>query len=530
MLFTSYEFLLFLLILLLVYYLIPKKGQWILLLAASYLFYLFSGPDNLIYILFTTISTYFLVAQIQKNRDAEESWLREHKAEMDRAQRKAYKEKNKQIRWRWLLLCIILNIGMLALVKYTNFAISNVNGILDFFGSGARLSFLDIALPMGISFYVFKTLGYAIDVYRGKYRQENNIFKLALFVSFFPQLIQGPISRFDYLSRTLFEEHRFDKKQVAFGLQRVLWGYFKKLVIADRILIAVNTIIGNTDTYRGVWVFAGMLFYAVELYADFTGGIDITIGISQALGVIVEENFIRPYFSKDIKEYWNRWHITMGKWFTDYIFYPISVCQPMLKLSKKARRTFGEKFGRRVTVYISCLVVWFATGIWHGASWNFIVWGLGNGIVILISQELEPFYRWFHGKVPVKGTTGWKIFQILRTNLLMCALRTFDCYRDVPLTFRMLGTMFTDLNINELFSGGMLQLGLTAVDFEILIFGVLVMFSVSMIQRSGSVREKITAKPYVWKAALWFGMFVMVLLWGTYGIGYDASQFIYNQF
>lgn len=142
-----------------------------------------------------------------------------------------------------------------------------------------------------------------------------------------------------------------------------------------------------------------------------SGGIDITIGISQALGVIVEENFIRPYFSKDIKEYWNRWHITMGKWFTDYIFYPISVCQPMLKLSKKARRTFGEKFGRRVTVYISCLVVWFATGIWHGASWNFIVWGLGNGIVILISQELEPFYRWFHGKVPVKGTTAGRFFR-----------------------------------------------------------------------------------------------------------------------
>lgn len=529
MLFTSYGFLLFLLIVLAAYYVFPQKAQWPILLAASYLFYLFSGPENLIYILFTTVTTYLLVAQIQKNRDKERDFLKEHKGELDRPAKKDFKEKNRKIRWRWLLLCILLNIGMLAVVKYTNFAISNVNGLLDLFHTGKQLSFLDIALPMGISFYVFKTVGYAIDVYRDKYRPEKNIFKLGLFVSFFPQLVQGPISRFDYLSQSLFAPHAFDKKQFSFGMQRILWGFFKKLVIADRILVGVNTIIEDPGTYRGAWVFVGMVFYALELYADFTGGIDITIGISQALGIRVEENFIRPYFSKNIKEYWNRWHITMGSWFTDYIFYPISVCNPMLKLSKKARKTFGEKFGRKVTVWLSCLVVWFATGIWHGASWNFIVWGLANGIVILISQELEPFYRWFHKKVAVKGTTGWTIFQILRTNLLMCFLRTFDCYRDVPLTFRMFGTMFTDFNAAQI-PAGLTGLGLSAWDYGILALGTVLLVLVSLLQRSGSVREKIYRWNYWGKAALWMGLFLLVLLWGTYGIGYDASQFIYNQF
>lgn len=530
MLFTSYEFILFLLIVFVLYYALPKKCQWPLLLLASYVFYLFSGPSNLLYILFTTVTTYLIVGRIQKQRDIQSVYLAEHKKELSRDERKAYKEIQKKKQWRLLLLVLILNIGMLAVVKYTNFTIHNINGVLSLFHSGKRLSFLDIALPMGISFYVFQTMGYAIDVYRGKYRAEGNPFKLALFVSFFPQLIQGPISRFDDLSKSLYEPHAFDGRTVAFGLQRILWGFFKKLVIADRLVTAVNTIIGDTDTYRGIWVFVGMLFYALELYADFTGGIDITIGIAQTMGIKVTENFIRPYFSKNIKEYWNRWHITMGSWFTDYIFYPISVCQPMLKLSKFGRKHFGEWFGKRLTVWLSCFVVWFATGIWHGASWNFIVWGLMNCAVILVSQECEPLYRAFHKRVHVEGTFGWRLFSVVRTVILMSALRTFDCYRDVPLTFKMFGTMFTDFNWGQLFNGSLLGLGLTMADYAVVLVGFLLLLTVSLLQRSGSVRERIAAKPYALRFSLWLVLFLLVLLWGTYGIGYDASQFIYNQF
>lgn len=530
MLFTSYGFLLFLLLVFVVYYVLPGRLQWMFLLLASYVFYCFSGVGNLCYIVFTTVSTYLITRQLQGLKDAEAACLKERRGEMSREERKAYKEQAKKKQWKWLLACLILNIGMLAVVKYTNFAIYNINGILGLVKSSGRLSFLDIALPMGISFYVFQSVGYAIDVYRGKYRAEENFFKLALFVSFFPQLIQGPISRFDSLAVSLYQPHRFQGRTVAFGLQRILWGFFKKLVIADRLVVAVNTLIGDTGAYPGAWVFVGMLFYALELYADFTGGIDITIGIAETLGIQVTENFIRPYFSKNIKEYWNRWHITMGSWFTDYIFYPISVCQPMLKLGKGARKRLGEHLGKRVNIYLSAFVVWFATGIWHGASWNFIVWGLANYVVIMASQELEPLYRLFHRRFHVKGTFCWKLFSVGRTVLLMSALRTFDCYRDVPLTFRMFGSMFTTFNWNELFGAKMLELGLSGIDFGIVALGFFLLLGVSLIQRGGSVRERIAARPYPVRFVCWFGLFLLVLLWGAYGIGYDASQFIYNQF
>ena len=296
-------------------------------------------------------------------------------------------------------------------------------------------------------------------------------------------------------------------------------------------------------------MFAGMMFYALELYADFTGGIDITIGVAQALGIRITENFNRPYFSKSIKEYWRRWHITMGTWFTDYIFYPISVCKPMLKFSKFSREHFGEVIGKRMPVYLSSFAVWLATGIWHGASWNFVVWGLGNWAVIMISQEFMPLYQKFHDKVNgavnrkrtkdrplekggfrLENNSFYRLFQILRTILLMSCLRSFDCYRDVPLTFRMFGSMFTGGNWHILWDGSLLGLGLGPVDYWILAAGTALLIAVSLIQRRGSVREKIAAKPYPVRFAVWYGLFLIVLLMGAYGIGYDASQFIYNQF
>ncbi len=531
MLFTSYEFMFFVLITCVLYYAIPKKWQWVLLLLASYVFYFLAGASYLPYIFTTTVSAYLIARRLTAMQAKTESYIKEHKAELSREERKAYKAKEKKKQWRLLLVCLFINIGILAVVKYTNFAIANVNSVLSAFGSTAKIPFADLVLPLGISFYTFQTVGYVIDVYRGKHEAEKNPFKLALFVSFFPQLVQGPISRFDALAKTLYEEHRFEWKTVSFGLQRILWGYFKKLVIADRMLVAVKTLIQAPEEYKGAYAFAGMLFYALELYADFTGGIDITIGIAEVLGIRVTENFHRPYFSKNIKEYWNRWHITMGTWFTDYIFYPISVCQPMLKFSRFARAHFGEIVGKRLPVYVSSFAVWFTTGIWHGASWNFIVWGLGNFVVIMVSQEFEPLYKKFHERFPKADKAfAFRVFRVLRTILLMSSLRMFDCYRDVPLTFRMFGSMFTEWNWNVLFDGSLLSLGLAGTDYVVLLLGMLVLIVVSLVQRSGSVREKLAKKPFLLRTAVWYVLFLAVLLFGAYGVGYDASQFIYNQF
>ena len=346
MYFTSYQFVLFVLILMLLYYLLPKKFQWILLLIGSYVFYAFSGIDNLIYFLTTTISTYIAGMKLKKLKDKQKTYLKDKKEILSRQDKKEYKNKMKKKQWNILLICLLFNFGVLAVVKYTNFMIGNINGIIGIF-NGQPLSFVNIALPLGISFYTFQTMGYIIDVYRGTCEVQENIFKLSLFTSFFPQLIQGPISRYNDLSKTLYQEHDFDLREVNFGLQRVLWGYFKKLVIADRILVAVNTLIGDPATYDGIFVLVGMIYYGIELYADFTGGIDITIGISQMLGIRLVENFDRPYFSKDIAEYWRRWHITMGTWFKDYIFYPLSVNPRMLKFSGWSRQHLGKGFGKR---------------------------------------------------------------------------------------------------------------------------------------------------------------------------------------
>lgn len=530
MLFTSYAFLGFLAALFLLYYLIPRRMQWGLLLLASYLFYFIAGPSWLPYILATTATTYFAARRIEDTGLRQKAYIKANRERLSGEERKAYKEKMKGRQRAWMLACLLLNLGILAVVKYTNFAISNINGLLRVTGSAAQLDFWDIALPMGISFYTFQALGYLIDVYRGTVAAEKDPFRLALFVSFFPQLIQGPISRFGDLARSLYEEHPFDSRRFCFGLERILWGYFKKLVIADRILTGVNAIIRDAGTYRGAYVFVGMLFYALELYADFTGGIDITIGVAQALGIEVKENFDRPYFSKSVKEYWRRWHITMGTWFTDYIFYPISVCKPMLKLSKFARARLGENIGKRIPVYLSSFAVWFATGVWHGASWNFIVWGLGNWVVIMISQELEPLYARFHRRFDVQGRGWFRTFQVLRTILIMSCLRTFDCYRNVPLTFQMFGTLFTEWNWHILWDGSLLHIGLSALDYGVLLAGLLLLVAVSLLQRKGSVRERIAARPYPVRFLIWYGLFLAVLLAGAYGIGYDASQFIYNQF
>ncbi len=528
MLFTSYEFVGFIALIFVLYYIVPKSWQWKLLLVASYIFYFLADPRYLLFILTTTVSTYFVSMKLETVNKETETYIKEHKAELSREEKKAYKAKMKARKWNWLLLCLVFNIGILSVTKYTNFVLTNIDNLL---GGNGVLQPIDMIVPMGISFYTFQTMGYIIDVYRGKQEAQHNLFKLALFVSFFPQLVQGPISRYADMAPTLFEKHKFDVKTISYGLIRILWGYFKKMVIADRMLPAVTTLVQQTDTYTGAYVFVAMLFYAFELYCDFTGGIDITIGIAETMGIRLAENFHLPYFSKNIKEYWNRWHMTMGSWFTDYIFYPISVCGPMLKLSKWSRNHLGEAIGKRVPVYLSSFIVWLTTGIWHGAAWNFIVWGLANFVVIMISQELEPLYAKFHSRFQVKGKVSYEVFQIIRTILLMSCIRMFDCYRDVPLTFQMIGTMFTKYNFSIFTDGSLLQVGLTVADYMVLVVGLLIVLGVSIVKlRVGSVRDALANKTTFGFYGIMALLFVGIIVFGAYGIGYDSSQFIYNQF
>ena len=519
--FTSYSFALFAAMLLCVYYLVPARWQWGLLLAASYVFYLWAGTEYLAFILLTTLTTYAATLLMDNNLRRQDAYLKENKAALSREEKKACKAAVKAKNRIFLIACLVLNFGILLLCK------ACLTAPVRAIAQGTGLSFLTLGLPLGISFYMFQSMGYVVDVYRGTAKAERNIGKLALFVSFFPQLVQGPISKFNQLAPTLYAPHRFDAKQVSFGLQRMLWGYFKKLVVADRIAVAIGTLKG--EEYTGSAFLLLTLFYAIQIYGDFTGGIDVTIGLAEALGIRLPENFVRPFFSKNIAEYWRRWHISLGEWMKDYIFYPISVSEPMRKLSKFGRSHFGN-FGKRLPVYVASVATWFVTGIWHGLNANFILWGMMNCFVIVVSEELVPLYARFHNRFHLKEKKWYGCFEIFRMFWLMNLIRACDLFSDVGEYFRRLGSLFTNFQFRIFWDGTLLDLGLTSLDYCILGGSIAVMLCVSLHQeKRGPVREMLWKKPVLcW--AVFFLLFVTVLLMGSYGIGYDASNFIYNQF
>ncbi len=220
----------------------------------------------------------------------------------------------------------------------------------------------------------------------------------------------------------------------------------------------------------------------------------------------------------------------MGTWFRDYLFYPISVSKPMLYFTKRSRAKFGESFGRRIPVYLSTTIVWFVTGLWHGAHWNFIVWGLMNGFVIILSQELQPLYKRFHAKFDIKNTLTYKSFQVIRTVLLMSSIRMFDTYRDVPTTFRMFGTMFTNFDARIFWDGSLLNIGLYFSDYVVLFSAFTVLLFSSYLKHKGDIRPQLARKPMVVRILTYYIIIIAIILFGAYGIGYDSSQFIYNQF
>lgn len=490
---TSLWFALFAGTLIWVYYRVPGKWQWAVLLAASYGFYLWAGIRYFFFLLFTTLSTYLTTVTMANNLAA---------CPPPEARRR-----NKGCLW----LCLGANFGILLLCKLClTERVSQAVG-------NTPISFLTLGLPMGISFFMFQSMGYVLDVYRGKAAALHNPLHLALFVGYFPQLIQGPISKFSQLSPQLLSPHRFDKKQVSFGMERMLWGYFKKLVLADRIApwaAALRSAEGNGAAF---WLLA--FVYALQIYADFTGGIDITLGFSQMLGISLTENFQRPFFAKNTAEFWRRWHISLGAWMREYIFYPVCVSRPCLELGRYTRKHWGS-FGKRFPVYIATTATWLTTGLWHGLTPNFILWGMLNCTVIVVSEELEPMYRRFHARLSWKEKPWYRIFQMLRTFCLMNLIRLCDLYPDVREYFQAMAAPWCRVEIP----------GATVPDGILLILGTGVLLAVSLYQEKwGCLREALWKRP-VLRQWVFSALFLAVLLLGCYGVEHEASSFIYNQF
>ncbi len=528
---TSFAFLLFASLTVLVYYLVPGRGQWVVLLAASAVFYAAAGGWYLPFLLVTIASTYAVARRIDYLARRDRTYIEAHRAELSKEARKAYKAAGKKKRFGWLVAGLVFNFGILGVLKYTGFAVNIVNDLLGLFGAG-RLTVPSLLLPLGISFYTFRSTAYLIDVYRGKSEAAVNPAKYALFVAFFPAVIQGPISRYEDLAPQLTAPHRAAWENLSAGFVRILWGFFKKLVVADTLMVAVKTIVSRPDEFEGMYVLLLIVLYSAVIYGDFTGGIDITIGLARMLGLTMAENFKHPFSSRSTAEYWNRWHITMGSWFTDYVFYPLSICGPMQKLTKWSRAHLGRVVGMRMPVYLATLFTWFLTGLWHGASWNFIVWGLLNGVVILISRELEPLYGRFRKACPRLVASGvYACFACVRTFFLMGAIRILDCYRDVPVTFRAFGSLFTDVaGWGDLFGGQLLdKLPLTPAACVAVALATVLIFFVSRAGKQTSVADRLARHPILWSAAC-LGLSLAVLICGSWGIGFDAGAFIYGIF
>lgn len=520
MAFTSFYFLIFAALVIAVYYCVPKNVRWLVLLAASYAFYLMSSPKTFFFVLFTTVVTFFGGRYIGKRNSEHKAYLQEHRDELSKEDKKALKASVQSRKRKMAALILVANFGVLAAVKY-------FTPFIESLGLGGMID-LGILIPLGISFYTFQTAAYIIDIYRGKIEADDNILKLALFVSFFPQMIQGPISRYDQLAGQLYEGHSFSYRNISYGAQLVLWGFFKKLVIADRAAILVNQVFDNYGEYNGIVIFAALLLYTVQIYGDFSGGIDIARGVAQMLGIDMAHNFMRPYFSDSISEFWRRWHMSLSFWCRDYIFFTISLSKSFGKAGKKLRSILGDRVGKLFPVLVAQMATFLTIGLWHGAEFKYIAYGLYNGGIIILGLLLEPYLKKLTGMLRINiESRGWKLFQILRTFFLIVMGRMFPKAASFTAAVSMFGAMFG--------GGGslsqLLELGLDAADFAILLAGCIIWFIISFRQEKGvKIRDDISRKPTAVRWLLFLGAVTAVAVLGVYGPGYDASAFIYRGF
>lgn len=505
----SLEFIIFAVIFALVFFIVPKKWQWAVVLLGNITFYAFAGIGYIIYMIIISLITFLAAIKIEDIVNASKEKLSNAESIDDKKAIKAIVNHKKRTICTWAL---IVAMGIWVVLKYTNFFLDNVNLLIEHLKPGAMIGNVSWALPLGISFYTFHAAGYLVDVYRSKYPAERNYFKYLTFISYFPHIIQGPFSRFDELGVSIKEEHKFSYDRMCEGVSRMLIGFFKKIVIADKIGVAVNAIFGNYETYSGVYMMFAMFAYGIQLYADFAGYMDIVCGFSKILGINLAENFKRPYFAKTVDEFWRRWHITLGTWFKDYVFYPVSMGKTGQKMGKWARKKWGAKMGKLLPGYFALIFVWTATGLWHGANWTYLVWGYLNLIVITMTMQLTDFYEKLKAKLHIKSEAlYWQIFCIVRTFILVCFFRFFSAAPDITTAVKML--KYTGINIqwNVLTSPTKLFVGVEYIDIFFIVIGTLIITLIDILDEVG-VWEKIKLKCPMIIRNLGFTIIIMLII------------------
>ncbi len=505
-----------------VYHVFPRRARWIVLLLCSYGFYAARALDSLPFILLTTLSTWLCALRIGRVAEKNKARLQAEKDSLSPLEKRLVKAQAKRRQRVWFLAALLLNFALLAVLKYAD-------SVLGLFGASP----LGLLLPLGISFYTFQSMGYLIDVYGGKIAPERNPLKFALFVSFFPQLIQGPIGRYDQLAPQLTQPHDFDFKNMERAGLLILWGLFKKLVIADRALPAVNAVFSaEPGLYGGAVTVLGVLLYSLQQYGDFSGGIDLVTGIAQLFGIQLAPNFRRPYFAVSLGDFWRRWHISLGAWMRDYVFYPFALSKPVSRLSKAAKKRFGADFARALPAALGNVLVFLLVGLWHGATSNYILWGLYNGVILALSALLEPVFKRVNARLPrLTASRGFHLVRVLRTFLIVNIGWFFDRCASGADALRMMGTVLTSPRVSQLSLDTASTLGIPKPDFFVLALSTLLLFAVSLMQERGAdVRGGVLR---LWLPLRWLvfiAAIVSVLVLGIWGSGFSEASFIYYQF
>lgn len=522
--FFSLQYLaLFLPAVILFYTLVPKRGKKYALLLSSFIFFFLISRRYTVYLILTILSAWLFglwLGQLHSRRDAEVTAA-------EKPQRKAIKHAW-LIRSRWVLgLAVLLHIGLLLVLKYSGFFVENVNSLL-----GLQFAIPAFVLPIGISFFTLQAVSYLVDVYRGLVEPERNLLRLALFLSFFPQIVEGPICRYSQTAGHLWECKPITWENLTLGLQRILYGLMKKLVIADRLNAFIDGVFSGYVAYQGGVIAIAALCYTIQLYMDFSGAMDAVTGTAQIFGIPMPENFQRPFFSKTISEFWTRWHISLGTWFKDYIFYPVSMSKPMKNLTSAARKRIGNHFGPLVAGSIALFCVWFSNGLWHGAAWSYIFFGMYHFVLILLGNLTSPAAKWFHQKLRIPPESKpFQIFQVLRTCVLVVIGELFFRAEGLKTGLSMFAKMVTDFRFSSINAQLLKSLSIDYQDFLIVGVTLVIVFAVSLLNERGiRVRQTLQKQHIVLRWAVLYALILYIITFGAYGVGYIPVNPMYANF
>lgn len=424
-----------------------------------------------------------------------------------------YSKKN--VRGGIVAISFVINIGLLVFFKYADFLIVSINTILEAVKIQITIPRFDILLPVGISFYIFQALSYTMDVYRDEIYPEKNFLKYALFVSFFPQLVAGPIERSKNLLKQLNVSKRLDGASLLEGMLLMIWGFFMKLVIADRAAIIVDTVYGDLTTYGGIYIIIATILFAFQIYCDFNGYSTIAKGAAKILGIDLMDNFKAPYLSTTVSEFWRKWHISLSSWFRDYLYIPIG----------------GNRKGI-VRKHVNILIVFAVSGLWHGANWTYLVWGVLNGLYQIVGEWCQRIRNWGNRVFVLdKNTLSHKLAQIVVTFVLVDFAWIFFRASSISEAFTAIHNIYTVYNPWVLFDGSLYLLGLDQKNVHLLIYSLILLCFADICNLKGiKISNVIMKQEYWFKSAVIIGGILFILIFGIWGSAYDSTNFIYFQF